>query len=200
MERIVLVTGNPSKIDQISPFFVGLDVSFQTSLEAGVKGEAVEDGATLLDNALKKALYARQWIGRGVWSISDDTGFFINALGGQPGIRAARWAGEHATTDEITDHTLRMMLGQTDRTAMFETVVALISPEGRHHFFRGQVNGRLLEERRCQPQPRMPYSPIFVPEGSELVFAQMTVAQENEISHRGKAFRQVRKFFEDYLQ
>jgi XTP/dITP diphosphohydrolase len=76
--------------------------------------------------------------------------------------------------------------------------VALISPRGRLHFFRGRVYGHLLEARRCKPQPKMPYSPIFVPEGSDLVFAQMTVEQENEISHRGQAFRQVRKFFEVY--
>jgi XTP/dITP diphosphohydrolase len=194
MQSILLSTTNPSKAEQIKAVFAPLRISVQTLSEAGITGEAVEDGETLLDNALKKALYAHGAVKFSTWAMADDTGLFIRALNGQPGVRSARWAGDDATTEQITAHTLRMMEGKTDRFATFETAVALVSPAGAHHFFRGQVNGRLLETPSGKPQPKMPYSHIFVPDGSELTWAEMTVEAENRISHRGKAFRQVYDF------
>ncbi len=162
--------------------------------EAGVEGEGIEDGSTLGANALKKALFVHQT--KKTWVMADDTGFFINALLGEPGIKAARWAGEDATTEEITAHTLKQLEGLADRSAIFETVVALVDPEGGQYFFNGTVTGRLLEAPRTKPQPKMPYSPIFVPDGAERVWAEMTVEEENAISHRGKAFRATREFLE----
>ena len=193
--KIILSTKNPSKAEEIKTIFVGLPFLILTLAEAGADGEAVSDGATLEENAFKKALFAHQI---GVWAMADDTGIFINALNGAPGIKAARWAGETATTEEITQHTLESLKGVTDRRAIFKTVVALVSPTGEQHFFSGEVQGKILEAPRTLPQPKMPYNPIFVPDGTDKVFAEMTAEEVNSISHRGKAFRQARAFLESF--
>ena len=89
---IILSSRNPSKVNQIKPVFVGLPVNILSLEEASILGEAIEDGTTLEENALKKACFA--WEQSKKWSIADDTGFFIDALQGGPGIHAARWAGD----------------------------------------------------------------------------------------------------------
>ena len=76
-------------------------------------------------------------------------------------------------------------------------MVSIISPEGEEHSFKGKAEGTILEASRVPAQPKMPYSPIFVPEGSDKVWAEMSVEEENAISHRGKAFRKARAFLEE---
>ena len=85
--------------------------------------------------------------------MADDTGLFIDALNGEPGIKAARWAGETATTEEIMNYCLRRLKGVKDRSATFETSVAVVSPNGNEYFFSGKVRGQLLEAPRVKFQP-----------------------------------------------
>jgi XTP/dITP diphosphohydrolase len=195
--KITLSTRNPSKVEQIKAMFEGMTISVLTLSEVGIEGEAIEDGATLEENALKKAQFAYQ---PGTWAMADDTGLFIDYLNGKPGIHAARWAGETATTAEIMEHTLKQLEGATNRVATFKTVVALISPTGEQKFFTGEVLGKILTAPRVKPQPKMPYSPIFIPEGSDKVWAEMTTTEENLISHRGKAFRLLREHLSEQLK
>lgn len=193
--NIILSTHNPSKALQIKAVFNGSPLSVSTLAEAGIEGEAVEDGTTLEVNAAKKAWYAHEHSDKKSWTMADDTGIFIDALNGEPGVYSARWAGE-VSTAEITAYTLKRLEGVTDRSATFRTVVVAISPEGIEHTFVGEVRGVLLIEPRVPPQPKMPYSPLFVPDGQEKVWAQMTTEEENAISHRGIAFRKARAFLE----
>ena len=197
--NIILSTRNPSKAEQIGAVLKGIDAKILTLDDAEIEGQGVEDGSSLEENATKKAVFAfeNKPLSLTAWTMSDDSGLFINALHGEPGIEAATWAGEHATTSEITQHTLQQLKGVKDRTAYWETVAVLISPEGKIHTFNGRCPGRLLEEQRVQPQPKMPYSGIFVPDASDKVWAEMSVEEENAISHRGQAFRQVRSFIEN---
>jgi len=188
---IILSTRNPSKAEQIRALFGDVPLFVRTLSEMGIEGEAVEDGLSLEENAVKKARFALR---PGHLAMADDTGLFIDALGGRPGVHAARWAGD-VSTEEITQYTLRQLEGVWDRGATFKTVVALVSPDGKERYFSGEVRGVILDAPRVPPQPKMPYSPIFVPEGSDKVWAEMTTEEENAISHRGKAFRLVR----DYL-
>lgn len=192
--KIILSTTNPSKAEQIKAIFNDPAITIQTLKEAGIVGEAVEDGDTLEENAEKKASYALRMSDYKFWTIADDTGIFIRALNGEPGIKSARWAGETATTEQIMQYCLKRLDGVQNRSAFFETVVVLLSPKGDKYVFRGQVSGYLLELPRVQPQPKMPYSPLFVPQESNKVWAEMTLEEENAISHRGKAFRQVLAF------
>ena len=198
MKEVILATRNPSKALQIQTLFNGSTVSVLTLDAVGIEGKAVErtgDDATIEENALTKALFAHEKSGSCWWAMSDDTGLFINALGGEPGVDAAYWGGKALSTEERMAHCLKLLQGVADRSAVFRVVVVVISPEGVRHYFSGEVAGHLLESPRVPPQPEMPYSALFVPEGQDLSFAEMTTEQENEIYHRGMAFRKVRDFF-----
>lgn len=193
--RIILATRNQSKVEQIKPVFASLSFAVASLADAGISGDVVEDGETLAENALKKARFAREKTGE--WALADDTGLFIDALGGAPGVHSARWAGEGKSAEEILAFVLEQLLKtpRPRRTATFRTVAALVSPDGEEMIFAGSAPGVLLEAPRVQFQPGLPYSSIFLPDGYEKVWAEMSVAEENEISHRGKAFRAAR----DYL-
>lgn len=197
--KVILATRNPSKAEQIRAIFRDLPISILTITDADIKGDAIEDGVTLQENALKKALFVYKQIQPKTWVMADDTGLFINALNGAPGIKSSRWAGEDANTEQIMEYTLRLLKDTKDRSAVFETAIAVISPEGDQRFFNGRVQGHILEAPRTLPQPKMPYSSIFMPEGTNLVWAEMTVDYENSISHRGKAFKQVYDFLNGIL-
>ncbi len=192
--NILLSTHNPTKTEQIKALFAGTPIIVKSLADAGIADEATEDGATLEENASKKARFARARSEDILWAMADDSGIFIDALGGLPGVNSSRWVGASASTDDITLHTLKALEAHADRAATFRTVVAVIEPDGREHFFTGKVRGRILEKPRVRHQPKMPYSSIFVPEGTDLVWAEMSVEKENEISHRGKAFRLAREF------
>ncbi len=197
--KIILATRNPSKVDQIKAFFNDLvDIEINTMEEIGIEGEAIEDGGTLEENAIKKATFVNKKINGEYWSMADDTGLYINALNGEPGIKAARWAGETASTEEITNYTLEKLKDSIDRSAYFKTAAVLISPEGKEYIFTGDVFGKLLDSPRGEPQPKMPYSCIFIPDGHDKVWAEMETNEENAISHRGKAFIQVVEFLNNY--
>lgn len=197
--NIILSTTNPSKAEQIKAMFKNPSIKVLTLDEAGILGEAIEDGNTLEENALKKALYAREHSGETYWTMADDTGIFINALLGEPGVNSARWAGENASTEDIMNFCLKKLEGKSDRTATFKTVVSLISPDGEQYFFTGEVKGKLIETPKVKPHPKMPYSPLFAPDGTDKVWAEMTVEEENTVSHRGKAFKQVVEFLENNI-
>lgn len=198
MTNIILSTRNPSKAEQIKALLTNPYIRVLTLSEAGIEGDAIEDGATLEENAYKKVVYAKENTTEPSWIAADDTGLYIDALDGRPGIHAARWAGD-VTTEEITRYTLAQLEEKTDRSATFKTVVCLMSPDGRVFEFEGTVKGTILESQRVEPQPKMPYSGIFVPKGTHKVWAEMTVDEENAISHRGEAFRKLVEFLKNEL-
>lgn len=196
--ELILSTKNRTKIEQIKAALSGLNITVLSLEDAGILGEAVEDGNTLEENALKKAAFAQQK--SGAWAIADDTGLFIDALGGKPGIYAGRWAehelGRKLPTEEIMRFVLEKLahIPYPARTATFKTVAALVSPTGEEKTFIGSVSGIILTEPRTVCQPNMPYSSLFQPHGHDKVWAEMSVEEENIVSHRGKAFKQLRDF------
>jgi XTP/dITP diphosphohydrolase len=191
--NIILSTRNVSKAAQINAVFADTPLRVVSLTDAGIDGKAIEDGETLEDNGLKKARFA--WEHSHGWCMSDDSGIFIDALGGFPGVHAADWMGTDASTEAIMLGILEKMRGIEDRRATFRTVATLISPDGEVKTFTGEVKGQLLPEPRTAFQPNMPYSSLFFPNGQDKVWAEMTPEEENKVSHRGKAFAQVR----DYL-
>lgn len=193
--KVILSTRNLTKINQIKEIFAGLDITILSLDEAGIQGEAIEDGATLEGNALRKALFASKCSQK--WVIADDTGLFIDALNGEPGVHVARWAGEGLETEDIMNFALRKLenVPPEKRTATFTTVAVIVSPDGQHWSYEGSVRGSILTKPRTACKPNMPYSAIFVPDGQEKTWAEMSDEEANAISHRGKAFRQVRDFF-----
>jgi XTP/dITP diphosphohydrolase len=193
--EIILSTRNPSKLQQIQKLFEGSTIKLLTLDDAGIIGEGVEDGTTLEENAEKKARFAQKHA-PGKWIMAEDTGLFITALDGEPGIYAARWAGEHASTQETLAYCIQRMEGAEDRSAVFRAFVVVLTPENKKHVFEGEVHGTLLEEPNSEPQAKMPYSGLFVPDGETLAWSEMTIEKENEISHRGKVFRKVKAYLE----
>lgn len=192
--EIILATRNVSKAAQIKAVFAGSGITILTLDEAGIEGEAVEDGNTLEENAFKKVDHAAAQRPN-AWIMADDTGIFIDALDGRPGIHAARWAGD-VSTEEIMQYTLNQLDGVPfeKRTAVFRTLAAVIDSEGNRYTFVGELHGKILEAPAKECQPHMPYSAIFLPDGHQKTWAEMSVTEENAISHRGKAFGQTRDF------
>jgi XTP/dITP diphosphohydrolase len=195
---VILATRNPGKIEQIQAMFEGSKIKVLSLEEVGVTGNVIEDGNSLEENAIKKASFAFRHSNVRTWTMAEDTGLFIDALGGKPGIHAARWAGEEATTEQIRNFTLEQLKGELIRTAYFQAVVALISPTGVREFFPSRkVRGKILEAPRGQIRPGLPYSTIFELKETGKVFAEMSIADQNRHSHRGDAFNQVRHYFQE---
>ncbi|MFI5260589.1 MAG: non-canonical purine NTP pyrophosphatase [Candidatus Paceibacteria bacterium] len=197
--EVIFATRNATKLQQANAIFAGSGIILMTLDDAGIEGEALEDGTTLEENALKKARFAYERSTTDSLVMGEDTGLFINALGGKPGVYSARWAGKGASAEQTMQYCIKQMKGIEDRRATFRTVVVLLSDVGKEYLFIGEAHGHLLEEPRTDPQPNMPYSPIFVPEGQRLCFAEiakMLPAHKNGFPHRAEALRKLKKFLE----
>lgn len=195
MKEILFSSRNRSKVDQVKSLFSTSGFTVVSLDDLGISGEVEENGETLTDNSLEKALFAYQKKeGRGRYIIAEDTGLFISALNGRPGIHAARWAGSGRSTEEIMNFTLDALKefpNLFQREAYFQTVATLITPRGEMEVFEGLMQGTILLKPQCECQPDMPYSAIFCPFGFDKVWAQMTLEEENTVSHRGRAFRKL---------
>ncbi len=185
--KLFLATGNAHKVAEFSRMFAeaGLDVEVVSAREAGGMPEVEENAGTFEGNALLKAEALAGLVG-GEWVLADDSGLAVDALGGAPGVRSARYAGENATDGENRAKLLREMAGVADgeRRGRFVCVLALAGP-GRREVFRGECEGEILREERGLGG--FGYDPVFRPEGFGESFAEMPAARKNELSHRGKA-------------
>lgn len=190
--KIVFATKNPGKLTEMRQLLNGFDVV--SAAEAGFLNEVIEDGQTLEDNALKKAQTVSA--ATGSWSVADDSGLFIQALNGLPGINTGRWAGPDANDEQLVAHTLRQLenVNATDRSAYFKSVVALASPDGQHWLFSGEINGSIARQPTGTAKPKLPYDRIFIPSGYDRNFAEMNEETKNSLSHRGRAFKQLYEF------
>lgn len=152
--------------------------------------EVVEDGATYRENALKKAQSAAGFTGKP--ALADDTGLEVNALGGQPGLYAARFAGEGCAFQDNVRKLLRLMEGvpSNRRTARFVCVIALVFPDGREQVVEGELRGRITESQAGSGG--FGYDPVFyVPEAGKTL-AELTADEKNRISHRRRALDRAR--------
>jgi XTP/dITP diphosphohydrolase len=183
--RVVLASANPEKAAEIRAI---VGDAFELVPRPAHVPDVVEDGDTLTDNARLKAVALSD--ATGLAAIADDTGLEIDALGGAPGVRAARYAGEHASYDDNVNKLLDVLdaVDDADRTARFRTVALLRFPDGRELVADGVVEGRIA--RRRQGANGWGYDPVFVPnEGDGRSFAEMDADEKHAISHRGRALR-----------
>ena len=155
----------------------------------GIYEDIAETGTTLEENALIKSQYIYQKTGLSCFA--DDTGLEVEALGGRPGVYSARYAGEHATAEDNMQKLLSEMEGQKNRNARFRTVISLIL-DGEEYSFEGKVVGEILHQKTGIDG--FGYDPIFKPIGYDQSFAEMTMKQKNEISHRGVAVKKLIHF------
>lgn len=150
-----------------------------------------ETAETYLENALLKAHAVASALG--VPAVADDSGIEVDALGGKPGPRSARYAGEHATDEENLDRLMQALRGipGSGRTARYRCVAALAFPDGKELHAEGTCEGTLVPKRRGEGG--FGYDPAFVPEGWEETMAELTDQQKDRISHRGRAFRALKE-------
>jgi XTP/dITP diphosphohydrolase len=189
--KIVLATRNSGKVREMTARLSPLGVEVVSSADFPSVQDIVEDAESLEGNALKKARAVYK--ATGLPALADDTGLEVTALGGRPGVRSARYAGEDASDESNRKRLLEQMVNAGDRAARFRTVLAFVVNDGEH-VFEGICDGRICEEERGEQG--FGYDPVFLPEDSSRTFAEMDVAEKNAISHRGRAL----EAFEEYLK
>jgi XTP/dITP diphosphohydrolase len=193
--KLIFATHNEGKIREMKNILAGLSWEILSAVEAGITEEPVEDGETFAANALLKAQFVAKRTGE--WTVADDSGLCVEALGGAPGVFSARWAGENATGEEKADKILRELANITEekRGAYFETSLALIAPDGRQWIFSGRIDGKIINERRGNlHHHHLPYDAIFMPKGWEKTFVEVSDEEKNAVSQRGQAFRELKVF------
>jgi XTP/dITP diphosphohydrolase len=186
-KKIVFATGNPNKLKEIKSAVDGFEIVGLRDLD--ITEEIPETGHTLKENALQKAKYVYEKTGLNCFS--DDTGLEIEALNNRPGVYSAMYAGDDCNAENNIQKVLKELSSIRNRKAKFKTVISLIL-NGQECFFEGAVNGEILEEK--SGAGGFGYDPIFRPVGYEETFAEMSIAQKNEISHRGLAVKKLVSF------
>jgi len=187
----VLATGNAGKIREIAGIFSSIDVEFIAQSDLGIESPD-ETGETFVENALLKARFAADRTG--IPAMADDSGIAVDALGGRPGVRSARYAGADATDDENLDLLLEELTSVDDenRGAGFHCAAVLAWPGGRHDpvIVEEVWRGVILRQRRGTGG--FGYDPVFFDPTRNKTGAEMSREEKNAISHRGKAFRKLR--------
>ncbi|MBT3169555.1 MAG: RdgB/HAM1 family non-canonical purine NTP pyrophosphatase [Candidatus Cloacimonetes bacterium] len=185
--KIVIASRNKDKIIEIKEILTGLDFEFVPALDFLDLPDVIEDKETIAGNAIKKAMETAQ--NTGMLALADDTGFFVDALDGKPGVYAARYAGEVCTYKDNREKMLKEMQGQNNRKAQFKTVVAFASPTGLIGTAEGKVEGTITLQD--EGEGGFGYDPIFRADETGKTFGEMNNADKNKISHRGRAFRNI---------
>ena len=191
IRELVLATRNRHKGEELAALLSDLGIGIRTLDEFPEVPDVIEDGETCEANAIKKARAVSK--ATGLMAVADDTGLEVNALGGRPGVFAARYAGEHATYEDNWRKLLQELSGvpRKRRTARFMTVAAMALPSGEVQVTTGQLEGVISEEPAGAGG--FGYDPVFfVPELGKTL-AQLSAEEKNRISHRAKAFAQVRE-------
>ena len=179
--KIVFATHNAHKVSEVQAV-LGSEYQLVTATEAGITEEIPETQPTIEGNALQKARYVYEHTGLNCFA--DDTGLEVEALNGAPGVYSARYAGEHVSYADNNVLLLKNLAGCENRKARFRTVIALFV-DGKEYLFEGRVEGTIATEPHGEGG--FGYDPLFVPEGSQLTFAEMSSEAKNKISHRGRA-------------
>ncbi|WP_304583208.1 RdgB/HAM1 family non-canonical purine NTP pyrophosphatase [uncultured Alistipes sp.] len=183
--KILFATNNAHKLSEVSEV-LGDGFRLLTPRDCGVTEEIPETQPTLEGNALQKARYLHDRTGLDCFA--DDTGLEVAALGGAPGVRSARYATDGHDFAANNRLLLKNLEGTTDRRARFRTVIALIL-NGEEHFFEGIVEGRIIDAERGAEG--FGYDPLFIPDGGDKTFAEMSAEEKNAVSHRGRAVRRL---------
>ena len=184
-ERLLIATRNPDKLSELASLLVGVPFRCVSLDDTGVSVEVPETGSTLEENAALKATGYAQL--SGVLTLADDSGLEVDALGGEPGVRSARYAP--GSSQDRIDLLLRNLEGmeRADMSARFRCVIAIVAPGGTPSFHEGVCEGRIVGEQRGDGG--FGYDPVFfVPELGRTM-AELTTEEKNRVSHRGIAVR-----------
>ncbi len=190
--KIIFATNNKNKVEEIKHLSHQKFEIF-TLQEVGIDIDIPEPHDTLEANATEKSSTIYKLTNEAVFS--EDTGLEVHALGGAPGVKSARYAGEGRNMQDNIDKLLAELKDKPSRTAQFRTVVSLII-EGNEYQFEGICKGHITHE--MDGSNGFGYDPVFIPEGSNTTFANMDIAEKNKFSHRKKAVQQLIDFLNAY--
>ena len=189
--KFVFASNNNHKIKEIRSILSDSHTALSLR-ELNIFDDIPEEEPDLEGNALAKARYIHRLTGMNVFA--DDTGLEVDALGGLPGVKSARFAGENKDFSANIDKLLAMLGSNNNRKARFRTIIALILND-TEYLFEGIVEGTIINERRGSEG--FGYDPVFIPSGKDRTFAEMDLSEKNTISHRGRALEKLRKFLKE---
>jgi XTP/dITP diphosphohydrolase len=198
LNEIVLATKNRHKGEELTALLGDLAIRIRTLAEFPGAPDVVENGETCEANAIKKATEIAR--ATGLPALADDTGLEVDALGGRPGVYAARYAGDGATYEDNCRKLLKELSGvpRDRRSARFITVAAIAMPGGGVQVTRGVLEGRISEEPAGEQG--FGYDPVFFVPELEKTLAELTLTEKNRVSHRAKAFAHVRMLLQDSVR
>ena len=191
--RIIFATGNEGKMREIRDILAGMEAEIVSMKEAGLSTDVEETGTTFAENAVLKAEALANICNKPC--LADDSGLCVDALGGRPGVYSARYA-----PNRDFDKAMTMLIGElkesksNDWSAHFACVLALKEPDKDVKIFEGRVDGKIIEERKGENG--FGFDPVFMPDGFDRTFAEMSGDEKKQISHRGRA---VAKFLQQVL-
>jgi len=196
IRQIILSSGNKHKISEIRNILKNMPFEVVSKDDLGYEDfDVEEDGETLEANAFKKAEELHKLV-KGI-VIADDTGLFVDALNGAPGVYSARYAGEHVSYKENNNLLLKNLASVPieKRTAYFKTVIAVIFEDGKKLTAEGSVKGKIAFEEKGENG--FGYDPLFIVENTGKTFAEMTEEEKNKLSHRARALMSLKEMLED---
>jgi XTP/dITP diphosphohydrolase len=185
--EICFATNNKNKLKEIKLAVQGIDILGLE--EIGCSEELPENQTTLAGNSLEKASFVFDHYKANCFA--DDTGLEVEALNGEPGVYSARYAGEHGDSEANMQLLLKNLEGLQNRNAQFKTIITLILNDEKHQF-EGIAKGAITLVKTGVDG--FGYDPIFVPQGYDITFAEMSMEEKNKISHRGIAVRKLVSF------
>lgn len=190
MRELCFATNNRNKIAEVSQMLEG-KYKLLSLEDIGCNEELAEDQDTLEGNSRQKAKYV--WANYNVNCFADDTGLEVDAICGEPGVYSARFAGPQRSDTDNINKLLHVLEGQENRRARFRTSITLYL-DNQEYQFEGIVNGTIAEAYKGNKG--FGYDPVFIPEGHEKTFAEMSPEEKNAISHRGRAMQKLISFLQ----
>ncbi len=196
MKKILLATNNKYKIQEISDILKDSGYEILSLNDVNIKIEIEEDKETLEENAIKKA--EEVFKTAKIPTLADDTGLFVDALKGEPGVFSSRYAGENATYDENCKKLLKVLkdVPEEKRDAHFKTIVCYYVSENKYFLFEGICKGKMIKEKRGEKG--FGYDPLFIPDGYDKTYSEMNDNEKNSISHRAKSLEAFKNFLLKY--
>ena len=193
---LVIATGNQGKVLEIQSLLKNYPVTLKCLNDFGPIPPVIEDGETFDDNAYKKASFTARMLG--FPALADDSGLVVEALSGAPGVHSARYGGKDLNDEGRCRKLLKDMEDITNRKAYFQCVVSIALPRGQALTYEANCEGRIA--KTMTGQNGFGYDPSFHYPPLEKTFAQMTLEEKNQISHRGKALHEIQDEFDKILK
>lgn len=198
MKRLIIASNNEHKVKEIKAILAEFPFEIVSLKEAGIDIDVEEDGSTFMENAYKKA-YEIFRLAKDSMVLSDDSGLMVDALGGEPGVYSARFAGEHGNDAKNNEKLLELLKGKSfeERGARFVSAIVLILDENRIIKVEGDIKGFVKEE--LSGRGGFGYDPLFYVPKMNKTFGELSEQDKNEISHRARALQKLKEELKNTL-